>query len=89
MDKALIYEAVVFVANDESAEGADPRDRAFDLPTSAVAAELPSVLRLGANSSSAVRTDQVPTLGRQVRAELIAVISSIGDQRRRLFADGD
>jgi len=24
VDKALIYEAVVFVANDESAEGADP-----------------------------------------------------------------
>ena len=40
VDKALVDEAIVFVADLQAAEAADPRDGAFDLPAAAVAPEL-------------------------------------------------
>jgi hypothetical protein len=44
VDKSLIDKAVVLMANDQAAEGADPGDGAFDFAASAVAAKLSTIL---------------------------------------------
>lgn len=85
MDKSLVDKAVMFMANDQAAESADPGDRAFDFPASAVAAELSAILRTRTYSASAVWADQVPALGQQAGSQLVTVIRSIGNQRRRHF----
>ena len=48
MDKSLVDKAVVFMTNDESAEAADPSDRALDLPATTVAPQFPAVLGMSA-----------------------------------------
>jgi hypothetical protein len=87
VDKSLIDKAVVFVTDDETAEAADPGDRAFNLPAAAVAPQLPAVLRFRSAASSSMRTDQVPSFGQQTGAKFVAVLSSIGNQGNRRFAD--
>jgi hypothetical protein len=89
VDKALVDEAVVFMANHQASEAADPGDGAFDLPTAAITAQLATVLRVRPHSTSAMWADQVPAFGQQVRSQLVAVINSVGDQRSRCFADRD
>ena len=77
------------MTNHEAAEAADPGDRAFNLPASAVAAKLSAILGSGANSAPSMGTDQVPPFGQQIRAKFVAVISSVRNQGRRFFADRD
>lgn len=88
MDKSLIDKAVVFMANDESAETADPGDGAFDLPAAAIATQFPTVLGVRSTASTSMRTDQIPTFGQQARAQFIAVIGSIRNQGKGRFSGG-
>jgi hypothetical protein len=85
----LIDKAVVLMANDQAAEGADPGDGAFDFPASAVAAKLSTILCVRAYSAATVWADQVPALGQQAGSQLVAVVGSIGNQRRGLFPGRD
>jgi len=57
MDKALVNEAVMFMAYDQATEAADPGNGAFDFPAAAVAAKLAAILGGGSNAASSVRTD--------------------------------
>lgn len=50
--------SVPFIPSDDSAEVLEPANGSFNLPTSAVAAELSSVLRRRTTPSSSVRTNQ-------------------------------
>ena len=53
VDKSLVDEAIVFVADHEAAEAAEPGDGAFDLPAAAVAPEFPAILRVRSYSATA------------------------------------
>jgi len=79
VDETLVNEAVVFVSDHQSAEAADPGDGALDFPAAAVAAEFASVLSFWSDSASAMRADQVPSLGQQVLPQFVAVVGAVGD----------
>ena len=85
----MVDKAVMFMADDQPAEGADPRDGAFDFPASAVAAEFSSILRTRTHSAATVWANQIPALGQQAGSQLVAVVGSIGNQRRGLFPGRD
>jgi len=77
------------VANHQAAEAADPGDGAFDFQAPPVATQFSAVLRLRPRPPSTIGTDQVPTFGCQAAPQGIAVVSLVGDQRRRFIADRD
>jgi len=85
----LVDKAVVLVSDDEPAEAADPGDRPLDLPSPSVSTELATVLGPGTNPAPAMRADQIPALGQEALAKLVAVVRPVGDQRRRLVPDRD
>jgi hypothetical protein len=86
VDKSLIEKAVAIMTNDESAEAADPDDRAFDLPAVAVASQFSTVLGVRSCASSSRRTNQIAAFGRQARAKFVAGIRSIGNHRNSRFS---
>lgn len=85
----MIDKAVVFVANQKSSEAADPRDSAFDFPAASVTSKFAAVLSCGTNPAFTMRTNEIPAFGLQARAQRVAIIGSIRNQRRRFIADRD
>lgn len=77
------------MSDHQSAEVADPRDGAFDLPAASVASQLSAILRLRSHSAPAMWADQVPALGQKVRSQLVAIVGSVSNQRSRCFGDRD
>ena len=77
------------MTNHQSAIATNPSDRSLDLPATAVASKFSPILGLGADATTSMRTNQVPSLGEQTGSQFIAVIRSIGDQRSRCFGDRD
>ena len=73
---------MAFVAGDEAAEVVQPGEEAFDLPATAVAAELAAVLRLVPAGRPVGRDELDPTLG-QAGVQGIAVVAAVADKPRR------
>lgn len=86
MQERLIHRTMIIVADHQSPKVSKPADRSFNLPTSAVATELPSVLNGWPDPALSVRANQLPALLPQALAEGIAVVGSIGDQRSQRSA---
>lgn len=77
---------MTFIARDQTTEVLQPREEAFNLPAAAVAAELPTVLRLPA--AAAVGRDQLDiALGRQPSVQPIRIVRFVADQPDRRFAE--
>lgn len=71
------------MARDQSAEGLQPREGAFDLPAAAVAVELPLVLRIAVVG----RNQFDVALRRQPRFKPIRIIGLVANQSERRFAE--
>jgi len=73
---------VTFIARDQPAEVLQPSEEALDLPATAVAAELPTILRFPAAAS--VGRDQFDVaLGGQARIQPIRIVRLVANQPRR------
>ena len=65
MDEAEVVERIALVADDESAEVAEPGEEALDFPASAIAPERAAILRLGTRAVAAMRCDHLDPKLRQ------------------------
>ena len=64
MEEGRVHEQVAFVADNQATEVAQPGEGALDLPASAIAAQLASVLGLGPLAIAAIGADQLhPAVG--------------------------
>ncbi len=77
----MVHQDVVIVPDDQPTKAPDPRERALDDPTSSVAAERATILRLRPVGS--VRRDELdPTIG-EPRSMSVAVIGLVSDHALR------
>jgi len=67
-------------ASDDALVFVQPREQAFDLPSSAVSSECPFILRFGPDSITFVRGDQLNALGSKALIERITVVGAIPDK---------
>lgn len=70
---------MVIVSYQEAAEVAQPGEGAFDLPSFAVAAQLPPIVERGFGSPFAMRRDQQDASFQQSPSQRIAVVSPVGN----------
>ena len=83
MKETLINGQRAVVAHHQSAEVPKPSEGAFHNPPTFVAAQRPTVLRRGFASVLPVRGDQFDPPGRQLPAQRIAIVSTVGNQTAR------
>src|SRR5574337_785145 len=69
----------------ESAEVAQPGDRAFHNPPSLVAPQRPTILRRGPHAILLVRADQLDPTAPQAIPQRIAVVALVGDHALRFL----
>src|SRR5882672_12230522 len=86
MKKSFIDCDRAVVANDQSAEVAEPGEGAFYLPAASVTAQRSAVLRARLASIPAMRGDQFDASRRQSLAQRIAVIGAIRNHSLRFLA---
>src|SRR5258708_39582249 len=79
MKKSFIDCDRAVVANDQSAEVAEPGEGAFYLPAASVTAQRSAVLRARLAAIPAMRGDQFDASCRQPLAQRIAVVGAIGN----------
>ena len=79
MKESFINGDRAIVANDQSAEIAEPRQGAFHLPATLVAAQRPAILRARLAAIPAMRCNQFDPPSRQPVAQRVAVIGAIGN----------
>ena len=84
MEESRVHKEVSFIANHQAAEVAQPGEGALDLPASAVAAQLASVLGFGSRAIGTMRADQLYPAGGESLPERIGVIGLVGDHPRGL-----
>ncbi len=84
MKEGPVHLDAMLVPNQQAAEGAEPRERALDLPAAPVAAQGAAVLSPGAGSVAAMGSDQLHAPPRQIPAQRIAVAALVPDQAQRL-----
>lgn len=77
---------MTFIARDQTTKVLQPREETLDLPAAAVAAKLPTVLRLPA--AAAIGRDQLDvTLGGQPSVQPIRIVGLVANQSDRRFAE--
>jgi len=77
MDKGVEMIDQTIPAGDHTFIFIQPREQAFDLPSSAVTSERPLVLCLGSDAVTFVRCDQLNALGSKPAIERITVVGAI------------
>ena len=77
--KGRIHFDFVFIANHQAAVISQPRKRALDLPTFAIAAQGAAVLERGPTPVLAMRTDQLGAPPLQFPAGWVAVVGLVGN----------
>lgn len=87
VQESLEIVGVELVAGNESAEVEEPREQALDLPASAIAAKLATVLRRHLPSRSMGRDELEAALLHQTFVELVTVISPVADEALGLLVD--
>jgi len=85
MKEGLINRERAVVADDQSAEVAEPGEGAFHGPPPPVSPERPAILRGGLAPILAVRGDQLDAAPGQLLAQRITVVAPVGDQAFRLL----
>lgn len=89
MKEGPVRRDVVVVADDESAEVAEPSEHALHDPTLAVSAEWSTILQLHARSPASMRTDHLDSTLPATNTQIVAVVSAIEDQSFSLAVDRD
>jgi len=79
--ETLIWKAVTFMSDDESAEVADPSDGSFDDPAVTVSLQLSSVLGRLPFPPTSMRTTELKALRTKFCSKRIAVVGSVRDDR--------
>jgi len=79
MKERFISRDRAVIANDQSPIVAKPREGALDFPTTTVATQGTTVLRPRFAAIPAMRRDQFNALRRQLRAQWIAVVGTVGN----------
>ncbi len=85
MNKRLKYLDFMLIANDQSTEIADPADRAFDFPATAVASKLPTILQFRFAAVAPVRTDQIDAASPQPLSQRIGIGRLVVNQPFRIL----
>jgi len=86
MKERQVHQSQALVAHHQAAERAEPRDRALDDPSTAVAAQLPSILGSRPSSVRPVRADQLNTAAREGPTQRVRIVGPICDQSLRITA---
>jgi len=87
VQESLEIVGVELVASDEPAEVEEPGEETLDLPASAVATELASILGRHFASGSVRRDELDAALLHQTFVELVAVVGPVADHALGLFVD--
>jgi hypothetical protein len=83
MEKGFIHFDLVIVADQQAPKIAQPSERAFDLPTFAVAAQCSAIVERGFAPAFAMRADEQHALLEQAPAQRVAVVTPVGDDPQR------
>jgi hypothetical protein len=82
LDKSLEKQVVILLADDHTAVARQPRDGALDPRASTISVERACILACLSTTAYATWAGEIPTLSRQTLRHGVAVVGSIGDQRR-------
>jgi len=85
MKESLVNPKRSIVADHPSAEVAEPGEGAFHGPAPPVSPERPAILRRGLPPILTVRSNQLDAAPRQLPAQRITVVTSVGNQALRLL----
>ena len=86
MKECGIHFDVSIVADEESAEVAQPREGSFDFPSPSISPQLSPILRLGLLATGTMRTNQLDTAFFQAISQWIGVGGPVVNQPRRFAA---
>jgi hypothetical protein len=89
MKEACVGRDQPFIADDQAAEMAKPREGAFHDPPPSIAPQLPAILMRGVLVVAASRDNRLNTPTGQPSPQRMALIASIRDQSRRSLSLAD
>ena len=83
MDEPQVVECMALIADDKTAEVAEPGEEALNLPAVSIPTEWAPILRLGAHPSPAVWRDHLHPKSSKRRVNSVGSISPVADEAPR------